>query len=346
MSFVEKKDQEDGSDEFIADDDSGSGMPETTSNAGEPVHEQDEDDAAGAHRCPYDPPGLIGQILLCFKMQVQLFSKEFKYPMIALLVVLVPLFMLALGEFVPEILNPLLSANRYLSAALILLPIMSVLLTSYICGSMLSKEFKERTAYMSLPLPVSRLAFYLGKYLCGFVLSEIAIVCVYGSSLAVAISVVPTFYLEPFLGSLAIAMVSVFFTSSFTYMLSASTRNGSTILSFFMLTLGIPILLLVPVFIAMFIAMQMGFTLDWLGGYLEIAGYFPNFLSESAISVMGPGFSGTNFLFLNDVPSVSFNGLLHLFGSNNDVLISVAISIILSILCLFRGYRVTSRRGL
>ncbi len=342
MRFFGKKNQEDDSDEIIADDGSEPRMPEAASDAGEPVREQDEDDVVDAHGCPYDPPGLIGQIILCFKMQIRLFSKENKFFVLAILVVLVPLLMLTLGKYVPEIFDPLLSANRYLSAALILLPVMSVLLTSYICGSMLSKEFRERTAYLTLPLPVSRLAFYLGKYLCGLVLSEITIVSVYGISLAVATSSAPAFYLEPFLESLAIAMVSVFFTSAFTYMLSARAKHGSTLISFFMLTLGIPLLLLIPAFMAI----QMGYYWDQIGGYLEIVGYLPNFLSESAISVMGPGLSGVQFFFLYDVPFVSFNGLLHLFGNNNNIPISVAISIILSILCLFRGYKVTSRRGL
>jgi ABC-type transport system involved in multi-copper enzyme maturation permease subunit len=340
MSFFNNN--KDDSDETIAGGSSESPMQEAASDAEKPIQKQDANGVAGARCCPYDPPGLIGQILICFKMQIRLFSKELTYIVIALLVVFVPMFMLALGKYVPEMLNPLLSANRYLSVALILLPIMSVLLTSYICGSMLSDEFKERTAYLSLSLPVSRLAFYLGKYLCGLVLSELAMVFVYGSSLAVAVGVVPTFYLEPFLESLAIAMVSVFFTSSFTYMLSAYTSKGAAVLSFFILTLGIPLLLLTPVLMAS----QIGSSAGFMEGYLEIAGYLPNFLSESAVSVMGPGFSGTYFLFLHDVPFVSFNGLLHLFGNNKDILISMAISIILSILCLFGGYRMTSRRGL
>ncbi len=328
-------------------------------DAGGNVTEEGPSDAACDRSCPYEPSGTIGQTLKIAKLQLKWYSKQSNVTAFMIFMMAsVPLGMLAVHflHAIPSDTFSPVSANGFLSASLILLPITSVAVASFICGSTLPREFHERTAFLSLPLPVSRLSFYLGKYLCGLLLSELTVMFVYGSGIALAAYWYPTLYLGPYLKSLAIAAVSVFFYSAYAYRKSAGSKKGAAFGSILMVTLAVPILLIVvlevilQVFGLLPIPMGEGYEetlLDIVKGYLNIAGYLPYFISETALDILGPGYNSLRY--------VSINGALYLmnlsngesslvFGEDKDTLIAAAVAVVWGIYCLYKGYRKISRR--
>jgi ABC-type transport system involved in multi-copper enzyme maturation permease subunit len=55
--------------------------------------------------------------------------------------------------------------------ALFLLPIMIVAIPAGFAGKIMSSEFKNRTAFVNFPLPMSRITFYMGKFLAALTMS-------------------------------------------------------------------------------------------------------------------------------------------------------------------------------
>ena len=73
------------------------------------------------------------------------------------------------------------------------LPVFLALLSSLLCGRMISDEIKERTAYMNFALPAHRISFCLGKYLAGFIICLGVFILAYGMALLTAMSDYPVF---------------------------------------------------------------------------------------------------------------------------------------------------------
>ncbi len=78
------------------------------------------------------------------------------------------------------------NSNTYIAGLLAFLPMFLGLFTSILCGTQIPSEFKDRTAYLNISLPISRSSFYIGKYLAGLLLYLGIFMFAYGSAVATA----------------------------------------------------------------------------------------------------------------------------------------------------------------
>jgi len=186
------------------------------------------------------PISAIDQIFTVFSAQMRLFFRNKLLYMILILTALVPILGFSgLGESLLNMFD-LTATSAYL---LILLPLMAVAIPALLCGKLISSEFKDRTIYLNLPLPMSRTTFYIGKFLAGYVVSLGAIWTAMGFAfLAGQILYEPTYPYD--LGmSMLVCAGGVFAVSAMAFALGTFLRRGSGILVMFLMLL-LPFILL------------------------------------------------------------------------------------------------------
>ena len=301
-------------------------------------------DQTDAHRdVTYELPSWTSQTITCYMTQMKRFTKERKAWMILALVVMIPVLYIGLSSLVPLPYSHV--TNIFLTIPLFALPVISMFLSSNVCGSMLPREFNERTVYLSLPLPMSRSSFYLGKFLAGFSLTLGAIVAAYGVSILLALTVADTdvTYSAAMFTSLGVTMCSVFFFCAFTYMLSARSKRGASMKSMMLLLVAIPMVCIV-IYILPSIEQLEPYkgVLTVFGGVIK---YVPVFGPDVALNILGLSgmfeFIGMDHLSLYSFAS-NFSSMKLDVGAAS---VSV-IAVLLGILCLIRGFMRINRRDM
>ena len=285
-----------------------------------------------AHRdVVYELPSYVSQVKECFMIQMKRYTKQKVMWFAIILLALIPVFFFLFEKV--ESLRGMLPVteitNIYIASLLAFMPLVIPLLASIACGSMLSQEFNERTVYLSLPLPMPRSAFFLGKFMAGLVLIEGVLTAAYGICMILAMTVTTKTYTKEIFESMLVMIFYVFFCCALTYFMSTKLKRGSTMLPFILLALILP---------AMSIAIAQFVTGD-IGAY--IASYLPTFSPEMAIYSLG-----------NTLPPVSLYGFISAMGApleavpGKNTLVMMIVSLVLGTVLLYIGERVNKRRDM
>ena len=297
-----------------------------------------------AHRdVSYELPPTIKQIWICYMTQMKRFTKERTVWTMLILLLLIPVFYFVSTKYIGVPVSHI--TNVFLSVPLFAMPVVVAFICSSTCGTMLPREYNERTIYLSLPLPISRFAFYIGKFLAGFSLCLGVVTAAYGISVLLALTVGNTdvSYTGAMFSSLLVMVCTVFFYCSFVYMLSAKSKRGATLKALILLMVVLPILVAAP-YIMMSIEQLAPYksTLEAIGGILL---YIPVTGPDYALNMLGS--SGIAQFFLFDVLSVlSFVKMLAGISFNMNLILFCGISVILGLVCLLAGYFKIKRRDM
>ncbi len=289
----------------------------------------------------YALPSPLKHIGVCYMTQMKRFTKQRTVWLMAILLIAIPVaYYILKGQ---GFIEPFGIANTTMGTILVLLPIMSALMATVTCASMLPTEFNERTVYLSLPLPVSRRSFYVGKFLAGFSITAGTVLAAYGISLLVSISEGGDAYTGPMLTSLVLALCGIFFLCALAYRISAKSRRAAVLKILLMMLVAIPGLAIVLAYLLTKVP-----EID-LTAYNFIFGYFPCFAPDLAIVNLGaPVFMGSNIW-------ASLYGILQVFGIQAYIpgfnlgtspAIMCIVSVVIGLLLLESGYRKIARRDM
>ena len=287
---------------------------------------------AEAHRdVQYELPSPTSQILECFKVQMKRYTRQKVMWFCIVLLAIIPVAYLAIKTLTdPGMMLPKTDvANTYMATLLSVGPAIIPLISAIACGSMLSQEFNERTVYLSLPLPLSRSAFYIGKFLAGLILVEGTVAAAYGLAVIISLGETSEMYTASAFTSFLLAACYTFFCCSLAYAMSTKSRRGSSMLPFVILFIVIP---LIGVLTMMFVKNDTIYT---------IASYLPCFSIDAALNVMG----NVSSISMGWIVTSMFVGAFAItYGSNT--LVFILVTIVLSLLLLGHGYRVVKRRDM
>ena len=240
-----------------------------------------------AHRnVTYGIPSFMKQTWIVFMVQMKLFSKQKWTYFMLFVALLIPIVYFA-GH---NLLTSMLSgfgfvteySNTFIAGMLAFLPLLLGLFTSVMCGTQLPNEFKERTAYMNVSLPLDRRSFYLGKYLAGFIMSLAVFMFAYGMAIATAMSRYDAIFADLLSSSLALTIVGVFAYSATAFCIGSFMRRGSSLIPFIFMSVAIPMVCT----LVFAVYEYTGPDLSWLF-------YLPCFLGEAALGILGAPMSGS-----------------------------------------------------
>ena len=229
-----------------------------------------------AHRdVRYSVPSWIKQTMVMFMVQMKLFSKA-KWTYVALFTaLLIPVLVIGAGDTISSMLSMFgfatACSNTYIAGLLAFRPLFVGLYTSGLCGSQIPNEFKDRTAYLNVSLPMSRSSFYVGKYLAGLVLCLGIFMFAYGSAVATAMMKYNTIFSDLLGESLLLTIIAVFAYSATAFCIGSFMKRGSTLVPFILMSVVIPVVVLL------------------IGNYTDnwVLGYLPSFLGEAALGLLG-----------------------------------------------------------
>lgn len=236
-----------------------------------------------AHRnVTYNIPPMMNQTITMFMVQMRLFAKE-KWTYLMIVVALaIPVAVLAAHDTIVVVFSSMFMtslefSNGFIAGCLSMMPLLMGLFTSITCGTQIPSEFKNRTAYMNISLPMSRTAFYFGKYLAGFVLSLAIFVFAYGMALATSTMYYDEFFTDLLTESLLFTVVAVFVYTSTAFCIGCFMRRGSSMVPFILMAIVLPgVAVLVSVYTDTSTLMSM-----------------PFFLCEGALGILGAGGSAS-----------------------------------------------------
>lgn len=275
-----------------------------------------------AHRnVRYEGSSPVKRILWIFMAQMKLFSKN-KWTFILLfMAVLMPMVIIAVPDLKDAAKTICAGSTAYIGTLLCMITFMASFFTSFLCGTQIPNEFKDRTAYMSMPLPVTRMEFYIGKYLAGFVLCVGAFLMAFGFAVILAMMEYDTFFSDEIASALLGTIVTIFAFSATAYCLGSFMKRGSA---------------LVPL-IFMFFLLPIVCFLVYVRFDLDAMLLFPCFLPDNIIFTLGSeaamSIGGMSIgMFGVDLPSVA----------NIDA--SMLVSIVWGIAFLVLGAYKMSRR--
>ena len=224
--------------------------------------------------------------MVMFMVQMKLFSKmKWTYFML-FVALLIPIIFFLGGDMLMTMMRMYGFvtdfSNTYIAGLLAFLPLLLGLFTSILCGSQLPNEFKERTAYMNVSLPMSRASFYLGKYLAGFVMSLAIFMFAYGMAIATSMTKYDAIFADLLSSSLALTIVGVFAYSATAFCIGSFMRRGSSMVPFILMTIALPLVC------------TLAFAYFQADGP-DLSGLFvlPCFLGESALGILGAPMSGS-----------------------------------------------------
>ena len=289
-----------------------------------------------AHRdSVYTLPPVLSQVGQCYMIQMKRFTKQRTVWLMLILLALIPTIVVLLKMLPGDLIGNYSNVNEAMSYFLSFMPLIGILMSCVICGSMLPQEFNERTVYLSLPLPMSRNVFYYGKFLSGLSLSIGVTTAAYGLAILVSRYYLglTVAYTSSIFMSLIIALCGVFFCCSYTYMLSAKSKRGSSMKPFLILYVLFGIIGLVLNYISN------NYDISVLG---SIAGYIPTFSNDLALGLLG---NSPRFSLPGILSAMSFDGTLGVPPGKNRA-IMCAVCLLLGLACLIRGSIKTKRRDM
>ncbi|MBR4226057.1 MAG: ABC transporter permease [Candidatus Methanomethylophilaceae archaeon] len=234
-----------------------------------------------AHRdVRYSIPSSLRQTLTVFMVQMKLFSKMRWTYILLFTALLIPIIAFSSPEFI-DILSTFGYSKGYsttkIAGLLFFLPLMLGLMTSIMCGTQMPTEFKERTAYMNIPLPLSRASFFFGKFLAGFVMCLGIFMFAYSMAIATAMVDYDTIFPDLILNSIGLTVIGVLAYSATAYTLGCLTKKGSSIFPFVLMSFAIPLVVLI------ICSQTNDYTLTLL----------PMFLGEAALGILGASMTGS-----------------------------------------------------
>ncbi len=286
---------------------------------------------AEAHRdAVYELPSKLTQIKECFMIQMKRYTRQKIMWVAAVLLLLIPIlfFVFQNVDALKGNLPDSHITNLYINTLLMFMPVIVPLLSCMACGSMLSQEFNERTVYLSLPLPMNRSIFYMGKFLAGLVLIEGVVLAAYGLSMILAMTATDTTYTLEIAKSLIVSMAYAFFCCALTYSLSTKIRRGSTMLPFIILFVVLPLIGLVTALLS---------DNDTL---VTVMSYLPVFAPESALLSLG----NTTPLSVLGIGKMMFIGFT--FNPGSSVALMMIIPIVTGLVFLALGKRAVKGRDM
>lgn len=274
-----------------------------------------------AHRnAVYSAPFWLRQTMIVFMVQMKLFSKA-RWTFIALFTaLLIPIIMILAGDTVSDLILAFgfstEYSNTYIAGLLAFLPLFLGLFTSVLCGTQIPREFKDRTAYLNVSLPMSRSSFYFGKYLAGFVLCLGIFMFAYGAAVATAMMEYDTIFSDLLGESLMLTVVAVFAYSSTAFCIGSFMKRGSSLVPFLLMSFVVPLLVLL------------------FCDYYDVWGLsvLPVFLGEAALGLLGAGMT----------PSIGMVVLPHIDLTN--LVPMEVVGVLWGIAFLFIGYVRMKRR--
>lgn len=225
-----------------------------------------------AHRnVRYDRTSPVKRIAWIFMAQMKLFSKNKWVFILLFLAVLMPLVIVAVPDLKDAAKQLCAGSTAYIGTLLCMLTFMTCFFTSFLCGTQIPNEFKDRTAYMSMPLPVTRLEFYIGKYLAGFVLCLGAFLLAFGFAVILGMMEYDSFFSDEISSALLGTIVTIFAFSATAYCIGSFMKRGSA---------------LVPL-IVMFFMMPIVCFLVYVKYDIDAMFLMPCFLPDNIIATLG-----------------------------------------------------------
>ena len=278
------------------------------------------DDQAHRDRS-YHIPSFMKQTVIMFMVQMKLYSKmKWTYFML-FVALLIPIVTLVIPMLFDSLAMQLGSSTAYIGILLSMMPIFIGFFTAILCGPPIGREFKDRTAYMNVSLPVSRISFYIGKYLAGFLMSLGIFMFAYGVAVATAMMRYDLVFADLITESLIAMIASLFAYSATAFCIGAFTKRPSTMMPFILMTFLLPAVLMI---------LSLRYEIDWLM-------LFPCFLPDVSVAALGTPIVG----------SVSgFFGLMNGASMVNasDMWVMCGIGIVWGVLLLALGMIRTMRR--
>ena len=304
-----------------------------------------------AHRdVVYELPSTAKQIWICYMTQMKRFTKERTIWTLLILLALIPVAYFGMSKLT-SLLGMTSSnvINVFIAMPLVGLPVISMFICANVCGSMLPSEYNERTVYLTLPLPLSRFAFYIGKFFAGLTLVWGVISAAYGISILLALFAgdADVAYSPPMFTSLMVALGSSFSFCAFVYMLSAASKRGAAMKSMLLLIVVLPILVLI---VRALPGME---SMSSIKGILEplsdMVMYLPVLGPDIALAYLGLSPISTT-MGLNWISLIAFanmiSGNLLDIGLSMNAYVMTAVAVVIGILCLVRGFFKIRRRDM
>ena len=287
---------------------------------------------------PFDLPNKFTQYKACYMVQMKRFSKSRVAIILPFLIIMIPVIGYLMNAKAIAIFNSGIT-NQGMCICLALLPLMSMFLSALLCGTMLPSEYKERTVYLSMPLPMSRSAFYFGKFLAGLTLSFGTVLGAYGVAILISLAETsdPETYMMPILKSLGMALCGCFFFCALTYGMSAKAKRSSTLKAFILMFIVVPILALIVPYLGDYLPSGI---VDILSAMINS---LPVFLPDTAVYTLGsPGLSN---LMVGSVGGLvnSMKAGAFAYGSISYMAI---LAIVLGCCSLVGGYEIIQRRDM
>ncbi len=286
---------------------------------------------------PFDLPSLFVQYKACYMVQMKRFSKSKVAVMLPILIILIPVVAYLYNAKAIPIFGSGIT-NQGMCICLLLLPLMSMFLSALLCGTMLPSEYRERTVYLSLPLPMPRSVFYFGKFLAGLTLSFGTVLGAYGVAILISLSQTSgaETYMMPILKSLGLALCGCFFFCALTYGMSARAKRSSTMKAFILMFIVLPIVAVIVPFLAEYL--PKGFV-DFLSSVVHsLPVYLPDIsiytLGSPSLCMLMPG-SVAGFVSSMNMPFA--------YGSTGCM---VVLAIVLGCCALVSGYNKIKRRDM
>ena len=258
-----------------------------------------------AHRnTHYNIGSELSQTKTIFMIQMKLFSKmKWTYFML-FVALLIPVVVLLAPELI-DMLGLLFGisgeySTMYIAELLMFLPLFLGFITSIMCGTQIPQEFKDRTAYMNMSLPMSRRSFYFGKYLAGLVMCIGIFMFAYGTAVATSMMKYDLIFPDLITESLILTIIGVLAYSATAFCIGCFMKKGSSLVPFVLMSFVLPGVIVV-------IASNMDAW--WLT-------QLPFFLGEAALGILGAPISGSAGMLviqkmnLGDVGTMAVIGII------------------------------------
>ncbi|MBO4568727.1 MAG: hypothetical protein J5674_01910, partial [Candidatus Methanomethylophilaceae archaeon] len=189
----------------------------------------------------YGPPSDVSQAWCCFLNQMSLFSRRKAIWALFLSIPAMPALYIAFETAMPGLFLDSETTDVRASCILAALPLASMLAASVVCGSAVSAERSEMTEYITLALPVSRSAAFVGRLAAGMAVCSALVLAAYGTATAMAMLESSQTCTPVLLESLAVSLAGTFFFCSFAGLIGARVRRGSSVLPLALLAAAIPL---------------------------------------------------------------------------------------------------------
>lgn len=235
-----------------------------------------------AHRnVRYGIGSQLNQMGIVFMTQMKLFSKMKWTYLMLFVALLIPVIVQGFPELI-QIVDLMFGlsgsySTTYIAEMLIFLPLFLGLITSLMCGTQIPQEFKDRTAYMNMALPMSRVSFYFGKYLAGLVMCIGIFMLAYGSAVATSMTRYDSIFTDLILESLLLTIVGVMAYSATAFCVGCFMKKGSSIVPFILMSFVLP---------GVIVMAASQWDMWWLT-------QLPFFLGEAALGILGAPISAS-----------------------------------------------------